>query len=115
MAGRKQASMDDASPAGFGAWLRRLREAKGALLRVMAAAADMDPSHLGKAERGERLPTLEQAIGLAGFLGVDESEMRSRFYAAKVWLACDGDPANVVGAAPRVQEHAAAYLVNKQK
>jgi transcriptional regulator with XRE-family HTH domain len=81
----------------------------------MAAAADMDPSHLGKAERGERLPTPEQTLALAGFLGVPEGEMKSRFYAARMWLACDGDPTNAVGAAPRVQEHAASYLVNKQK
>jgi transcriptional regulator with XRE-family HTH domain len=115
MAGLNNASTEDASPAGFGAWLRRLREEKDAAIRTMAAAADMDSSHLGKAERGARLPTFEQAQACAKFLGVPEDEMRSRFYAAKVWLACDGDAATVAGATPRVQEHAAAFLVNKQK
>ena len=52
MAGQDNASTNDASPAGFGSWLRRLREEKEAAIRNMAAAADMDSSHLGKVERG---------------------------------------------------------------
>jgi len=114
MAGQKTASTNDASPAGFGAWLRCLREEKEAAIRNMAAAADMDSSHLGKVERGGRLPTLEQALAFARFLGMAEEEMRDRFYAAKMWLACDGNAATVARAAPRVQEHAAAYLVNNR-
>jgi HTH-type transcriptional regulator, competence development regulator len=114
MAGQFQASAEDASPAGFGAWLRTLREEKGAILRVMAVAADMDPSHLGKAERGERLPTLEQALALAKFLSVPPDEMRSRFVTAKLWIECGGDASLAADVASRVQEHAAAFLVNNR-
>lgn len=112
MASQKQASTEDASPAGFGAWLRHLREEKAAAIRNMAAAADMDSSHLGKVERGERLPTYEQALAFAKFLRVPEDDMRSRFYAAKVWLTCDGDASIAADAASRVHEHATAFLVN---
>lgn len=115
MASNHTASPEDASPAGFGSWLRRLREEKGAIMRSMAAAADMDPSHLGKAERGERLPTIDQALAFAKFLGVSEPDMRSRFVAAKLWIECGGDAALAANAASRVQEHAAAFLVNKHK
>ena len=114
MAGQTAASTEDASPAGFGAWLRLLREGKPALLRTMAAAADMDSSHLGKVERGERLPTLDQAGAFAKFLDVPAEEMKSRFYAAKVWLACDGDAKVAAGATSRVHEQATAYLVNNR-
>jgi transcriptional regulator with XRE-family HTH domain len=115
MAGQDNASTNDASPAGFGSWLRRLREEKEAAIRNMAAAADMDSSHLGKVERGARLPTFEQALAFAKFLGVPEDDMRSRFYAAKVWLTCDGNAAIAADAASRVKEHADAFLVNKHK
>lgn len=80
----------------------------------MAAAANMDPSHLGKTERGERLPTIDHALALAKFLGVPQDEMRSRFVAAKLWIECDGDASLAANAAGRVQEHAATYLVNNR-
>lgn len=112
MASRIKASTQDASPVGFGRWLRELREGKGKLLRGVAAAADMDPSHLGKAERGERLPSLEKVPALAKTLGVPEGEVRSRFFAARLWSECGGDAALAVEAAGRVREHASAYLVN---
>ena len=115
MAGKEIASTEDPSPAGFGAWLRRLREEKQAAIRNVAAAVDMDSSHLGKVERGVRLPTFDQAVAIARFLGVPEADMRSRFYAAKIWLTCDGDAEVAALASSRVQEHAASYLVNKHK
>lgn len=54
-------------------------------------------------------------MALAKFLKVPEDDMRSRFYAAKMWLACEGDAATVASAMPHVQEHAASYFVNKHK
>lgn len=83
-------------------------------MRAMAAAADMDPSHLGKAERGERLPTLDQALAFAKFLNVPTAEMRSRFIAARLWQECGGDATVAAGVASLVQEHAATYLVNNK-
>ncbi len=113
MASRESANAADASRPNFGAWLRELRESKGEIQRSVAAAADMDSSHLGKVERGERLPTPEQAGAIARFLGVDETDMRIRFVAAKLLDECDGDAALAHSAAGLVQEQAAPYLVNK--
>ena len=113
MASRSNASTVESSPPNFGAWLRQLRESKGAIQRSVAAAADMDSSHLGKVERGDRLPTAEQAGAIARFLGVDETEVRIRFVAAKLLQQCDGDPSLASAAAGFVQEQAAPYLVNK--
>jgi transcriptional regulator with XRE-family HTH domain len=93
--------------------LRELRESKGAIQRSVAAAADMDSSHLGKVERGERLPTAEQAVAIARFLGVDETDVRIRFVAAKLLQQCGGDSSLASAAAGFVQEQAAPYLVNK--
>lgn len=113
MASQSNASTAVASRPNFGTWLRELRENKGAIQRSVAAAADMDSSHLGKVERGERLPTTEQAGAIARFLGVDETDMRVRLVAAKLLDECGGDAALAHSAAGFVQEQAAPYLVNK--
>jgi len=102
------------SPANFGAWIRQLRESQGKLQRNLAAAAEMDSSHLGKVERGERLPTLDQALGFARSLGVDETAMKQRFAAVRLWRECGGDPAWVHAVAGIAQEAAAPYLVNNR-
>ena len=102
-----------APPPIFGVWLRNQRAAKGAMQRNLAAVADMDSSHLGKVERGERLPTAEQATAIARFLDVDEMEMRARLAAARLLLECDGDPSLANAAAGFVQEHAAPYLPSR--
>jgi len=96
----------------FGGWLRALRENKGAIQRAVATAADMDSSHLGKVERGERLPTAEQATAIARFFGTDEVDMRIRLMAAKLLEQCDGDAALAHATAGFVQEAAAPYLVS---
>lgn len=115
MASQLNASESDEPRLGFGAWLRQERESRSIIQRQLAAAANMDPSHLGKVERGERLPTIEQAVAFARFLGVPEQEVRSRFVAAKIMQECGGDAALAHTAAGLVQEQAAPYLVNKQK
>lgn len=112
MASQLQASIHDASPAGFGAWLRSCREARDGLIRTVAAAADIDSSHLGKYERGDRLPSPEHAAAIARALDIDETEMRSRLATAHLWKVCGGDPAAFAAAAGVAHEHAGAYFVN---
>ncbi|MFA5057135.1 MAG: helix-turn-helix transcriptional regulator [Opitutaceae bacterium] len=102
-----------ASPMEFGPWLRQLRESKERMLRELAAVAAMDQSHLGKVERGQRLPKDEQAMAMARFLDVPVADMRARLVAARLLKACAGDHALAVNAAGFVQEAAAPYLVNK--
>lgn len=113
MASLYSASLDAPPTAKFGAWLRHLRESKDMVQRVLAAAADMDSSHLGKVERGERLPTAEQVAAMARKLGVDENDAKARLMAAKLIYECEGDTALAFSAAGLVQEDAAPYLVNK--
>jgi HTH-type transcriptional regulator, competence development regulator len=101
------------SPISFGEWIRGRREALGELLRTVAAAADMDPSHLGKVERGERLPTRDQTERLARILKVDLEDLRARFAVAQLRRDWEDHPETVLRAAWMVQEEAAAYFVNK--
>ncbi len=73
----------------------------------------MDPSHLGKAERGERLPSWDKVEALAQALDLDLADVQSRYATAKLWLECDGDPRLLAAAATLAHEHAGTYLVNK--
>jgi transcriptional regulator with XRE-family HTH domain len=77
----------------LGGWLRGERRRKGAPLRVVAAAADMDTALLSKIELGQRLPTEAQTGKLARFLGVDELEMHARRIVEKFWQEHGDHPA----------------------
>ena len=68
----------------LGEWLRQLRQDRGLALREVAAAAEMDPAHLSKAELGQRLPTSEQVIKLAKFFNLDAKLMEAKRLAEKV-------------------------------
>ena len=68
----------------LGEWLRQLRQDKNLALREVAAAADMDPAHLSKAELGQRLPTAEQITKLAKFFKADATLMEAKRVAEKV-------------------------------
>src|SRR5687767_7056842 len=62
-----QSKSTEGADVPFGEWLRHLREAKDALQRDVAAAADMDVAVLSKIELGQRVATEEQTRGLAKF------------------------------------------------
>lgn len=99
--------------AGFGSWLRERREARGVLLRVAAAGADMDPAVLSKVELGKRCPSAACATALQRFLALDADEFQRRLHAARFWQKMGKDPALAVAVAAQVQEDAAAFGVNK--
>lgn len=77
----------------LGECLRQLRQEKHLALREVAAAADMDPAHLSKAELGQRLPTQEQIAKLANFFKVDATLMEAKRVAEKVMLEISSSPA----------------------
>jgi transcriptional regulator with XRE-family HTH domain len=77
----------------LGEWLRQLRQEKDLALREVAAAADMDPAHLSKAELGQRLPTQEQVAKLAKFFKVDPTLMEAKRVAEKVMQEISSSPA----------------------
>lgn len=52
--------------------LRAVRQAKGLSLRKTAALADVDPGHLSKVERGEKMLSLDALYRLAVVLDLRE-------------------------------------------
>lgn len=54
--------------------LRAVRQAHGLGLREVARAAQIDPAHLSRAERGERQLSLEALVRVARVLGLRELE-----------------------------------------
>jgi transcriptional regulator with XRE-family HTH domain len=57
----------------LGLELRRLRLDVGLSLRALGAAAEIDPAHIARIERGERTAGLETLVRLATWLGADLS------------------------------------------
>jgi transcriptional regulator with XRE-family HTH domain len=67
-----------------GTILRELREAKGLLLRQIAAELEVDPSLLSKIERGDKRPTREQVIQLAKIFNCNEDELLLSYLSDKI-------------------------------
>lgn len=59
----------------LGHTIRKLREKKELPLRIVAAFLDIDQAILSKVERGQRKPTREQVIKLAGYFKVKENDL----------------------------------------
>jgi transcriptional regulator with XRE-family HTH domain len=99
----------------FGAWLRQLRTSQQLPLRVVAAAARMDLAHLQKIESGQRLPTDEQATGLARFFRLEAAEMQARRIAERFRQEFENHPA-ARNAIMILAEEAGVYVTsNKQR
>jgi len=59
----------------LGDTIRKLREDKQLPLRTVAAFLDIDQAILSKIERGQRKPTREQVVKLAGYFKVKENDL----------------------------------------
>lgn len=68
----------------LGELLKEAREAKGLLLRQVAAAIGADTAMISKFEKGERRPSREQILELAKALDKDEKELLVSFLSDKV-------------------------------
>jgi len=97
----------------LGLWLAAARKQKKMAQREIAALAGIDSSHLGKYERGDRIPSMRQAPALAEAYGVPLPVLKQRIIACEVLASCDGDAELAQGALSCVGEEAAAYNVNK--
>lgn len=75
----------------LGETIRSLREARGLLIREVAAGLGIDPSLLSRIERGEKSPTRQQVVMLAGILGVDERELLVAYLSDKVVYELEGE------------------------
>jgi len=67
-----------------GQLIRERREAKGLLLRHIAAFLDIDQAILSRIERSERKPTRENIIKLAEVLSISENELLIQFMSDKI-------------------------------
>lgn len=67
--------MDTDEARTIGRRLRRLRDARGKSLRVVAGLAGMSTSHLWRIEHGERALDLSELVALAGVLEIAPSEL----------------------------------------
>ena len=68
----------------FGTQIRSLREARGLLIRQVAAAIELDQALLSKIERGERQATKAQVLTLADFFSIDQDTLLSRWMGEKI-------------------------------
>lgn len=68
----------------FGDIVRKKREAKGMLLRQLAALIDIDTAILSKVERGERKARREQVVRIAKALEFDEKELMIEYLSENI-------------------------------
>lgn len=68
----------------FGEILRTKREAKGLLLRQVAAMLEMDTAILSKIERSQRNISKEQVFKLADILGIEREELLIHYLSEKI-------------------------------
>ena len=64
--------------------IRANREKQGLLLRQLAAQLDVDTAILSKIERGERKPTKEQILKIAGIFKLDKDELLIQYLSDKI-------------------------------
>lgn len=98
----------------FGSKIRSLREAKGLLLREVAAAINIDQALLSKIERSERIATRNQVIALAAFFLIKERELLTLWLGEKI--AYEIKDEDIANDALKVAEEAIHYYkTDKEK
>ena len=68
----------------LGEKLRELREAKGLLLREVAAELQVDPSLLSKIERGDKRPTREQVVQMTKIYKANGKELMVSYLSERI-------------------------------
>ena len=63
---------------------RKKREEKGLLLRQVAAVTELDQAIISRIENGERLPTKEQVLKLAGLYGLNPEKTLTDWLSEKI-------------------------------
>ena len=71
--------------------IRDLRNAKGLLLREVAAELSIDPSLLSRIEHGEKRPTRDQVMLLAMILDCDADDLVVAYLSDKVVYELQGE------------------------
>jgi HTH-type transcriptional regulator, competence development regulator len=76
----------------LGALFRRMREEKGLLIRQVAAVTELDQAIISRIENGDRIPTKEQVMKLAGLYNLDVKETMSAWLAERMVRDYGGEP-----------------------
>lgn len=97
----------------LGQVIKTRREAKGLLLRQVAAYLDIDQAILSKIEKGNRKPTRENISKLAEILEINKEQLMVQFLSEKIAyeLMEEDDPKKVLKAA----EAKVTYYKTKSK
>jgi HTH-type transcriptional regulator, competence development regulator len=93
--------------------IRKLREDKELPLRTVAAFLDIDQAILSKMERGQRKPTREQVVKLAGYFKVNENDLLVAWLSDK--LANEVEDEDMALKALQVAEEKVKYNKTKKK
>jgi len=95
----------------FGEYLRELREKQNLPIRKVASKLDIDPSTLGKIERGERSASSEMLPILADIFKIDVKALKLILFSDKVayQIIEEEDTSEIL----RIAEKKIQYLKNK--
>lgn len=97
----------------FGTEIRKIREAKGMLMRQLAAALEVDTATISKIENGLRHATKKQVHDFAEVLETDYTKLESLWMGYKIYdmLQDIGNPTDAL----TVAEEQVAYQKTKEK
>ena len=97
----------------LGEKLRELREARGLLLREVAAQLEVDPSLLSKIERGDKRATRDQVVQMAKIYKADERELMVSYLSERVVYQVEDEDLAIE--ALKVAEEMIKYKKSKRK
>jgi len=97
----------------IGEVIRELRTAKHLLIREVAAELQIDSSLLSRIERGDKRPTRDQVIQLAGILKADENELMISYLSDRVVYELRGE--KLAMEAMEAAEKKIAYATRKRR
>lgn len=96
----------------LGDTIRKLRDDKQLPLRVVATFLDIDQAILSKIERGQRKPSREQVVKLAGYFNVKENDLLIAWLSDKVVYELEDE--EVALQALQMAEEKVAYIAFKK-
>lgn len=97
----------------LGEKLRELRDARGLLLREVAAQLEVDPSLLSKIERGDKRATREQVVQMARMYKADENDLMVSYLSERVVYQVEDEDLAIE--ALKVAEEMIKYKKSKRK
>lgn len=97
----------------FSTTIRKLREGKQLPLRTVAAFLDIDQAILSKMERGQRKPSREQVLKLAGYFKVEEDDLLVAWLSDK--LVYEVEDEDMALKALQVAEERVKYITKNRK